>query len=518
MPTEAGKRNVDGLRQHLHDEQMTQQSKPNLLFIFSDQHAQRIARCYGDLVVETPNLDRLAADGVTFDNAYCPSPLCVPSRMSMLTARHPYAQECWTNDDYLRSDAATWLHSLGAAGYRPLLAGRLHSMGPDQMHGYAERTIGDHSPNWGGVPRHDLGVLDKANDPWRESLQRSGIGQSAYQVKDIAAADSACEILRGIASRRRHGAEECKPFCLTVGFLLPHPPYVASREDYERFAGRVPLPVHGKPTDADHVWEAWWRDNRGIAHVTDDETIRARTAYYALTYRLDALIGRVLDALQDNDLADNTAIVYATDHGDHLGERGLWWKHTLFEDSVKVPLIVSWPNVLPRGTRRKQIVNLTDLAATMIDALGASALPHAQGKSFLDVARDANAPWNDETFAENCTDTTPAWTGGRSVQQRMVRQGRYKLIYYHGEPLQLFDLENDPHERRDLSRDPKHADVRDMLLTRVLDGWNPEWIARRIRERRMDKNIIDQWARTVGPRDEFRWQLEPSLNRLDARR
>ena len=167
-------------------------ARPNLLFLFSDQHARRIAGCYGDPVALTPNLDRLAREGLAFDNAYCPSPLCVPSRMSMLTARHPYAQECWTNDDYLRSDAATWLHAAGAAGYRPALAGRLHSMGPDQLHGYALRTVGDHSPNWGGVPRHDLGVLDKANDPWRESLQRSGVGQSAYQVKDVATAASAC--------------------------------------------------------------------------------------------------------------------------------------------------------------------------------------------------------------------------------------------------------------------------------------------------------------------------------------
>ena len=180
--------------------------RPNLLFLFSDQHAQRIAGCYGGLRDLTPNLDRLAAEGVTFDNTYCPSPLCVPSRMSMLSGRWPYEQECWTNDDYLRSDAPTWLHALGAAHYRPVLAGRLHSMGPDQLHGYAERMVGDHSPNWGGVPRHDLGVLEKANDPWRESLERSGIGQSAYQVKDVETAASACEHLRHIGEARRAGS------------------------------------------------------------------------------------------------------------------------------------------------------------------------------------------------------------------------------------------------------------------------------------------------------------------------
>src|SRR5918993_1012218 len=217
-------------------------SRPNLLFLFSDQHAARIAGCYGDATGVTPNLDRLAQDGVVFDNAYCPSPLCVPSRMAMLTGRYPYEQECWTNDDYLRSDATTWLHAAGAAGYRPVLAGRLHAMGPDQLHGYAERMIGDHSPNWPGVPRHDLGVLDKANDPWRESLERSGAGQSAYQVKDVETVAATCDFLRSVA--RDGGCHRGEaPFCLTVGFLLPHPPYVAWPEDYARFEGRVPPPA-----------------------------------------------------------------------------------------------------------------------------------------------------------------------------------------------------------------------------------------------------------------------------------
>ena len=115
---------------------MTGARRPNLLFLFSDQHCQKIAGCYGDKVVQTPNLDGLAAAGVVFDNAYCPSPICVPSRMSLLTGRHPHAQDCWTNDDFLASDRPTLAHAWGAAGYEPVLVGRLHAMGPDQLHGY----------------------------------------------------------------------------------------------------------------------------------------------------------------------------------------------------------------------------------------------------------------------------------------------------------------------------------------------------------------------------------------------
>ena len=132
--------------------------QPNILFIMSDQHAPRVTGCYGDEIVRTPNLDKLAAKGTTFDNAYTPSPLCVPARMSFLTGKYPSSQNCWTNSDSLASDLPTTAHSLGAAGYKPKLVGRLHSIGPDQMHGYEERFVGDHSTNWIGGFAHTMGV------------------------------------------------------------------------------------------------------------------------------------------------------------------------------------------------------------------------------------------------------------------------------------------------------------------------------------------------------------------------
>jgi choline-sulfatase len=298
--------------------------------------------------------------------------------------------------------------------------------------------------------------------------------------------------------------------------LLPHPPYVAWAEDYARFAGRVGPALYADPPPDAHPWEAWWRENRHIASVDPRDAIRARTAYYALVHRLDTLVGEVLDCLAQSGLADDTLVVYTTDHGDQLGERGLWWKHTLFEDSTRVPLILRWPGRLPAGERRPQLANLIDVAATMVDALGADPLPHGRGRSLLPLARAPATPWHDETFCEHCTDDVPAWTGGRPTQQRMVRQGRYKLIYYPGDAPQLFDLEVDPHERRDLAGEPQHAALRERLTARVLDGWDPEAIAASIRERRRDKNVIDAWARTVRPPDEFRWNLLPEHNRLDS--
>src|SRR5262245_49212280 len=156
--------------------------------------------------------------------------------MSLLTARHPYAQDCWTNDDFLASDRPTLAHALGAAGYEPTLIGRLHAMGPDQLHGYVRREVGEHSPNWIGIARHDLGVLAGANAPTPGSLEPPGPGRSAYELRAPAGAAAARRYLDEVGARRRRGDEA--PFCLTVGFMLPHPPYVARPEDYARYEDR----------------------------------------------------------------------------------------------------------------------------------------------------------------------------------------------------------------------------------------------------------------------------------------
>lgn len=489
--------------------------RPNLLFILSDQHAQRVAGCYGDPAADTPNLDRLAQRGVVFDNCYTPAPICTPARMSMLTGRHPSRQQCWTNEDMLASDLPTWPHALGAAGYEPTLIGRLHSLGPDQHHGYAHREIGDHSPNWPGVPRHSMGVLEETNNPNRVSIDRSGPGQSAYELLDHDVMEASLAWLNGITARRASG--DNAPFALSVGFMLPHAPYVATPDDYARFNGRVPPPRLAPPaTGTEHPWLAWWRRIRNIEEVPDRDTLRARTAYYALTSRLDALVGRILDCLEATGLDENTLVVYASDHGDQIGERGLWWKHTFYDCSAKVPLILSWPGRLPEGERRSQIVNLVDVTQTILEALSAPALPNADGRSFLRVAQDAKAPWIDSTVSEYCTDPVPDWTGGMTVQQRMLREGRWKLIYYHGYAPQLFDLATDPDELHDLAMSDAHASVRDRLLQRLLADWDPEAIGQTMARRREDRKLLGAWARAVRPGDVIRWPLVPEQNRLEA--
>lgn len=484
--------------------------RPDILILFSDQHC-RLAGCYGDAVVRTPHLDALAAGGVTFDAAYCPSPICLPSRMSLLTGRMPHAQACWTNTDILPSGIPTYAHALGAAGYDASLVGRMHSVGPDQLRGFRTRLVGDHSTNWVGGCGHDLGPLARANDPWRESLTASGAGRSAYEAHDDDVTDAAVDQIYEIGRRRDAG--DSQPFALTVGWLLPHAPYVCSPDLYASYAGRVPPPRLVVPEE-EHPHFAWWRHDRGVADAPEAETIRARTAYYGLVTTLDAMVGRVLGALEEAGLARNTVVLYFSDHGDHIGERGLWWKQSFYEESAGVPLIVRWPDRVSPGGRRAQVVNLIDVTATLTDIAAAPPMPFSVGRSLVPLLDDPASPWLDTTVSEYVNDGAASWTGGRRVISRMLREGRWKYIYHHDHSDQLFDLATDPDETIDLIAESCHSALATSLCARLLADWDPASVIRTLARHQAEQQLLCDWARIVGPPEILRWQMNPSDNWL----
>jgi choline-sulfatase len=497
---------------------MSEKSRPNLLYIHSDQHNPYATGCYGDPLVRTPNLDALAAAGVLLENAYCPSPICVPSRMSMLTGRYPYENQVWTNSHILDSAIPTLAHAMGAGGYWPVLIGRMHALGSDQLHGYAERLVGDHGPNHLGGRGVDHGMLTGTAGPARVSLEKSGHGQSAYQVHDEDVAAAAVDYLNRLGAKKRAG-QAAEPFSLSVGFMLPHQPFVARREDYEYYYQNIFPPRTPEPFSGDlHPHIHCWRKACGIEEVSPEETRRARAAYWALVARLDILIGQILQALRANDLEGNTLIAYTSDHGEQVGEHGLWWKQTFYEDSVKVPAMLSWPGHLPRGLRLERVVSALDLNATMLDALGCPALPHSRGRSLLPLLRDpGGAQWEEVAFSEFCLDA--AGSGGpfpeEGVMQRMVRRNEWKLNYYHGQPCQLFNLKEDPRETRDLASHPACRKIVEELKAQVLDGWAPEWVSQRLAALRQDRQILAAWGRRVQPPDQYRWDLRPEMDYLD---
>ncbi|MEZ5861573.1 MAG: sulfatase-like hydrolase/transferase [Geminicoccaceae bacterium] len=451
---------------------------PNLLFLFSDQHAAKVAGCYGDPLVQTPNLDRLAARGVTFDNAYCPAPICVPSRMALHTGRWPKNQHVWINSDMLPSDLPTMAHSLAISGRRPTLVGRMHSLGPDQLRGYSERLVGDHSSNWPGIgSNHDMGPLGHAHLPNRDSLSNAGCGQSSYEAHDVDVVEAACAHLDALGQRRRSG--DATPFAATVGFMLPHNPYVARPEDYRLYEGKVGLPgVPAAPAGEEHPYIAAWRDHSGCRDVDEASILRARTAYYGLVTRLglsdganvtmiDDSIEALLKSLEARGYLENAVVFFASDHGDCMGDHGMIQKWSMYDCVTRTPLIAWSPGRFEAGRKVDGLCQLFDLGPTILELAGCEVPEELRGALAGAGARGPGWQERAHVFCEQAGDTN--LTGSEFIT--MVRDRRHKLVHFKGAAFgQLFDLEADPGRSRNLWDDPGHAEIRAELLA-VLRDW-----------------------------------------------
>lgn len=469
----------------------------------SDQHSPHVLGCAGDPVVRTPHLDRLAAQGVRFSNTYCPSPLCVPSRMSLLTAQQPSAIRVWTNACVLGSDVPTFAHALGAAGYETALCGRMHFTGPDQYHGFGQRLVGDvigaypgNGPNFGHVPVATAGMS-------RAGVEIAGPGRTSYQAYDADVTAAAVDYLC------RHGAAgDDRPFCLLVGYVLPHCPYICPRPLFEEYYARVDVPqVPPDYLQRLHPAMQRWREQRGVDDLTDEQVRRARAAYYGLVTLLDANVGRVLAALAEAGLAADTAVVYTSDHGEMAGEHRMWWKMSCYEASVGVPLVWSWPGHVAQGRTVPAVTSLLDVTTTLLALADAPALPNGTGRSLNRFLAGDDVPdWPDEAYA----DVPPA---ADVPAARMLRRGPWKLVHHHGyEAPQLFNLAEDPDERDDRGADLSCRAVRDELLAHVRTGWSGEDIEAALDQREADRRLLLAWYRKQRPPDPIHWSIAPEYN------
>lgn len=461
--------------------------RPNILIIMSDQHHAGVMGCAGDPVVQTPNLDRLAASGVRFDSAYCASPLCCPSRMSFMTARHPHEIGVWENEDELRSDIPTFAHVFHAAGYDTILAGRMHFVGADQRHGFAKRLIGDVVPTaylqGGWQLDRVVGNLQDTCGTSLNGIVKSGPGHTGYKAYDEAVTETTVDWLR---KRPQCGDA---PFMLTVGYVSPHCPFVAPPDDFEYYRHKIAVADLPGPDEALHPRNAALRKGWGIDPAPPvDAQWRTRVAYYGLTTFIDRQIGAVLDALDASGLADNTIVVYCSDHGESLGEHGMWWKSTFYEGSSRVPLIVSSPKRLKAGVRGEN-VNLMDVGPTVLALSGLKPLPGASGRSFAPLLEDRAGEWEDTTYAQYAVDAVC----------RMVRSGPWKYNYYHGMAPELFHMEADPAENNNLAGQSAYADIEQGLKKLVLRNWDPEWVQARKEQIVAGRPLIANWVRTTNP-------------------
>lgn len=476
-------------------------NRPNVLIMMSDQHNPHVLGCEGDPVVRTPNLDAIAARGVLFESAYCQSPLCVPSRMSFLTSQQPSEIKVWTNGCVLPYDVSTFAHSLGAAGYETTLIGRMHFVGHDQYHGFQQRLVGSLTAvHAGGRGPGLTPALLKGTGQTRPAVTTAGPGKTAYQAYDEAVAQAAAEFLAAKAT------QQDKPFCAVVGFVLPHCPFVCPKEDWDYYYDRVTLPEFPEGYfDRQHPAIKLWRKNRGVDDVPDEEIRRARAGYYGIVTHFDRQVGVVMDALGQAGLAEDTIVLYTSDHGEMAGEHGMWWKSNCYEGSASVPLIVSCPERFETGRRVKEVVSLVDIGPTLCELAGAEPMPLASGRSFLPLLQEEPVDWPNEAFSEHyATHHTPP--------VRMIRRDQWKLVHHEGHRPQLFDLEADPDEFHDLGNDPAHAATREELHQRVLADWSADEMASQLALRSRHQAVLRDWYRSVQPPNTGLWVAPPDAN------
>lgn len=451
----------------------------NVLYIFSDEHDPRYMGCSGHPFVRTPNLDSLAARGTRFANAWTPCPVCVPARASLATGRWVHQIGYWDNAIAYEGRVPGWGHRLQRAGHRVEAIGKLHYQDEHHPTGFDRQHEPMHILNgigqlWGSV-----------RDPMPERAGRSalydkvGPGLSNYNRYDLRIGE-----LAGNWLEERARNPDPKPWMLFVGFVAPHMPLVVPPEFVEPYLQRgVPMPKL-LPRDGyvRHPWvermtQFWDHD----ATFDSDERRRLAIAcYFGLITFLDHQVGQLLAVLERTDLAASTRIVYSSDHGDNLGTRGLWNKDVLYREATGIPMIVAGPGV-PQGVCRTN-VNLVDLHPTFLDALGLPPAPEdaaLPGRSLFDIARE---PDDDARIGFSEYHAVGAPSAGF-----MLTRGRYKYHHYVGYAPELFDLEADPEETRDLAADPAHAPVLadfEAALRAMLD---PEAVDRRAKD---DQNAL----------------------------
>jgi choline-sulfatase len=477
---------------------MIKMNKPNIVFIVSDQHRGDFMGCAGNPFVQTPNMDRMAQDGVRFTQAYCNAPLCVPSRMSMMTGRYPHRIGVWDNGDLLGSDVPTYAHTLALAGYETVLCGRMHFKGPDQRHGFQKRLVGDIVACYDGGPSADFGYLRGTVSQGIKSIKLAGPGESTVVDYDLAVTEGCEQFLQS------RSADDSRPLMLTVGFFAPHSPYVCPPDLYEQ-AYRAMEGHEAIPRDQDplHPWMEDWYQRLKTDEVSDEQVRVARAGYAGLIGQLDRCVGRVVEAARS--LPGDTIIVYVSDHGDMAGDRRMFWKQSFYEGAAKVPMI--WHSLsgseagaqLLKGKQLDVPVSLVDIAPTFAGLSGAPQPPGIDGKDLTPLLTGTA-----EATALSQWENRPVFSELKMLQShspfRMVRYKQYKLIYHHDSryPVQLYDLDADPQERNDLGQSPDYAEVRERMISMVLDDWEPNQVHKQIKDGLPDRRYLAQWGKEVG--------------------
>ncbi len=433
----------------------------------SDEHQRDITSCYGHRVVRTPYLDRLAAEGVVFENAYCNSPLCVPSRMSFMTGKYVHQVGAWDNSSVLDSAIETFADHFDAQSVQTILCGKMHFIGSDQFHGFSRRE-GPIPANPKGDPsalrRHEIAARPDALRRFRDA----GAGDSGILTHDEAAHEAAIRVLRELAAKRSR-----QPFMLVVGYVAPHFPLRIPERYYQLYwPGNVIKPnVPAGHLEQLHPVAKGLRTHFCADEITDEQLRCCIAGYYGLVTYLDERIGQLLATLDEVGLAEETMVIYTSDHGEMLGEHGMWWKCCMYEQAVAVPLIMRLPTRPPAGTRVSEIVELVDLYPTCAEALGVGCPDDLPGRSVLPLARAEATGWKGLAFSEY-------HAHGTTAASYMIRRGPFKYVYHIGHSPELYDLRNDPSEFHNVSNEMDYSHVIASLHAELIGRVDPELVDR----------------------------------------
>ncbi|MEZ5775413.1 MAG: sulfatase-like hydrolase/transferase [Hyphomicrobiaceae bacterium] len=418
---------------------------PNLLVIVSDEHRRDAMGAMGHGVVRTPHLDRLAAEGTLFTNAVTPSPMCVPARAALATGRHIHATGHWDSAAPYDGTPRSWMHALRDRGAEVVSFGKLHFRSGEDDNGFTREVLPMHVVGGHGWT---IGLLREDPPPFAGAAELAadiGAGETEYSRYDRRIAAEAADWL---AARR----PDAGPWAAFVSFVTPHYPLRAPAEFLALYdAARMPLPHAASPDElSDHP------EIRRLAgfydyqrHFTGTSLKEGIAAYFALVSFMDACVGSLLAALDASGLGGQTHVLYISDHGELLGDHGLWTKQVMYEASLGVPMILKGPGI-PAGRRVGTPVSLIDVAPTAAGLFGAG-MEGLPGRPLTDLAREPDDPGR-TAFSEY-------HDGGSSTGTFMVRWSHWKYVHYVGLPPQLFDLAADPGEVRDLGRDASEAAV-----------------------------------------------------------
>ena len=478
------------------------QSAPNIVLIMADQLAPQFTGAYGHPLVKTPHMEALATRGTRFDAAYCNSPLCAPSRFSFMSGQLVTRIAAYDNASEFPASIPTFAHYLKQMGYQTCLSGKMHFVGPDQLHGFAERITTDIYPaDYAWTP--DWELPDERIDKWyhnMDSVREAGVAAATFQI------DYDEEV--AFFARRKifdYARNRVSPFCLVANFIHPHDPYVARRDWWDLYdPADIDMPDNPLPSNDQDPFSKRLMDGieASTADVSADEVRNARHAYYANTSYFDSKVGELVATLEEAGVLENTVVIVTADHGDMLGERGLWYKMNFFEHSARVPLIMSGPGV--RNGTCANACSLVDLLPTMLDIAAEADADRPvlgqpiDGRSLWPLATRGDDPI-DEAIGEYCAEMT-------SHPVFMIRRGSLKYIHCDVDPPMLFDLTEDPGERVNLADDQRYAKQAEQFAREVRQRWDSEKIRRDVIRTQKQRRAVHA-AMEAGPMTS--WDYDP---------